>query len=68
MKNKHSWEILIDKQSDFILVTRKRLVNWSHLHEFTSVRHLMTSHMFCTLVSNLSIICVKHLFSIMVVP
>ncbi|XP_025191717.1 tubulin glycylase 3A-like [Melanaphis sacchari] len=47
LKNAQSWSILKDKKSDFIFVTRKRLINWSNLSELTSVSQ-MTRHVFCT--------------------
>ncbi|VVC38473.1 Tubulin-tyrosine ligase/Tubulin polyglutamylase [Cinara cedri] len=47
LKNMQSWSILKDRRSDLIFVTRKRLVNWSSLHELTSVSQ-MARHAFCT--------------------
>jgi len=47
LKSAHSWSILKDKKSDFIFVTRKRLISWSNLSELTSVSQ-MTRHVFCT--------------------
>ncbi|CAH1731116.1 unnamed protein product [Aphis gossypii] len=47
LKSAQSWSILKDKRSDFIFVTRKRLINWSNLSELTSVSQ-MTRHVFCT--------------------
>lgn len=50
LKSAQSWNILKDKKSDYIFVTRKRLINWSNLSELTSVSQ-MTRHVFCTKVS-----------------
>jgi len=47
LKNVQSWNILKDKRSDFIFVTKKRLIHWSTLSELTSVSQ-MTRHVFCT--------------------
>jgi len=47
LKSAQSWSILKDKRSDFIFVTRKRLINWSNLSELTSISQ-MTRHVFCT--------------------
>jgi len=47
LRSAQSWSILKDKKSDFIFVTRKRLINWSNLSELTSVSQ-MTRHVFCT--------------------
>jgi len=47
LKNVQSWSILKDKKSDLIFVTKKRLIHWSSLSEFTSVSQ-MTKHVFCT--------------------
>ncbi|CAI6354325.1 unnamed protein product [Macrosiphum euphorbiae] len=47
LKNVQSWNILKDKKSDFIFVTKKRLIHWSTLSELTSVSQ-MTRHVFCT--------------------
>lgn len=47
LRSAQSWNILKDKKSDFIFVTRKRLINWSNLSELTSVSQ-MTRHVFCT--------------------
>ncbi|KAE9521600.1 hypothetical protein AGLY_018004 [Aphis glycines] len=47
LKNVQSWSILKDKRSDLIFVTKKRLIHWSSLSEFTSVSQ-MTKHVFCT--------------------
>ncbi|XP_026821173.1 tubulin glycylase 3A-like [Rhopalosiphum maidis] len=47
LKSAQSWSILKDKKSDFIFVTRKRLISWSNLSELTSVSQ-MTRHVFCT--------------------
>ncbi|XP_029348656.1 tubulin glycylase 3A-like isoform X1 [Acyrthosiphon pisum] len=47
LKSLQSWSILKNKRSDFIFVTRKRLINWSSLSKFTCVSQ-MTRHIFCT--------------------
>ncbi|XP_060868327.1 tubulin glycylase 3A-like [Metopolophium dirhodum] len=47
LRSAQSWNILKDKKSDYIFVTRKRLINWSNLSELTSVSQ-MTRHVFCT--------------------
>jgi len=47
LKSAQSWSILKDKRSDLIFVTKKRLIHWSSLSEFTSVSQ-MTKHVFCT--------------------
>jgi hypothetical protein len=47
LKNMQSWEILKDKRSDFIFVTRKQLINWTTLHKLTSVSQ-MKKHLFCS--------------------
>lgn len=47
LKNAQSWSILKDKRSDFIFVTKKRLIHWSSLSELTTVGQL-TRHVFCT--------------------
>jgi len=47
LKSWKSWNILKNKRSDFIFVTRKQLINWSTLNKFTSVSQ-MTRHVFCT--------------------
>lgn len=55
LKSAQSWNILKDKKSDYIFVTRKRLINWSNLSELTSVSQ-MTRHVFCTKVSIITFI------------
>lgn len=50
LKSLQSWSILKNKRSDFIFVTRKRLINWSSLSKLTCVSQ-MTRHIFCTKVS-----------------
>jgi len=52
LKNAQSWNILKNKRSDFIFVTRKQLINWSTLSNLTSVSQ-MTRHVFCTKVTYL---------------
>lgn len=47
LKSWQSWNILKNKRSDFIFVTRKQLINWSTLNKLTSVSQ-MTRHVFCT--------------------
>lgn len=47
LKSLQSWSILKNKRSDFIFVTRKHLINWSTLSQFTCVSQ-MTRHVFCT--------------------
>ncbi|CAI6373504.1 unnamed protein product [Macrosiphum euphorbiae] len=47
LKSLQSWSILKNKRSDFIFVTRKRLINWSSLSKLTCVSQ-MTRHIFCT--------------------
>ncbi|XP_060851495.1 tubulin glycylase 3A-like [Rhopalosiphum padi] len=47
LKTMQSWNILKNKKSDFIFVTRKQLINWSTLSKFTTVSQ-MPRHIFCT--------------------
>ncbi|XP_050527779.1 tubulin glycylase 3A-like [Daktulosphaira vitifoliae] len=47
LKSAQSWNILKNYKSDFVFVTRKRLFNWSNIHESTVVSQI-TSYMFCS--------------------
>ncbi|XP_022176617.1 tubulin glycylase 3A-like [Myzus persicae] len=47
IKSLQTWNILKNKRSDFIFVTRKQLINWSTLSKLTCVSQ-MTRHLFCT--------------------
>lgn len=52
IKSLQTWNILKNKRSDFIFVTRKQLINWSTLSKLTCVSQ-MTRHLFCTKVGSI---------------